>query len=163
MKKTPTLLMKELKYYHEEVNRLYSEDQERSSAPINEKNEYKYETGYSYENNRREIERIHEEELKIKSALAKFNAVTKVDGLDMTISEALVKIAQLKEDIKVLMPLANRAEVFRKNDDFRSSAETYKITYNQAKVRDDLRKLQKELTTIQMAVDRINLTALVEY
>ena len=154
--------MKELKFFQEELKRLYKEDEERSYAPVNEKMEYKYETGYSYENNRKKIRNIHEEELKIRSALAKFNATTKVDGLDMTISEALVKIGQLKDEIKVLMPMASRAEIFTE-DRYVSSPTTNKITYSQIKVKDDLTKAQRELANIQMAVDRTNLTALVEY
>ena len=154
--------MKELKFFQEELKRLYKEDEERSYAPVNEKMEYKYETGYSYENNRKKIHNIHEEELKIRSALAKFNATTQVDGLDMTISEALVKIGQLKDEIKVLMPMASRAEIFTE-DHYASSPTTNKIIYSQIKVKDDLTKAQRELANIQMAVDRTNLTALVEY
>ena len=162
MKKTPTLLMKELKFYREEITRLYKEDAERSYAPVNADMEYKYDTGYSYEKNRKKIREINEEEMKIRSALSKFNATTKVDGIDMTISEALVKISQLKDEVKQLMGLASRQEVFNE-EHYGAAPITNKIIYNQVVVKEDLRKAQKELANIQIAVDRINLTALVEY
>ena len=101
MLKTPTLLMKELNYLRAEAQRLHDEDLSRSYAPLNENMEYRYDTGYSYESNRKELERINKEELRIRSTLAKFNSVTKVEGLDLTIAEALVKIGQLKDEIKV--------------------------------------------------------------
>ena len=163
MKKTPTLLfLKELKFFQEELKRLHEEDEERSYAPIKENMEFKYETGYSYENNRQKIKDLHDQELLIRSALAKFNAVTKVDGLDMTIAEALVKIAQLRDEIKVLTTMASRKEIFLENH-YPSATVTNRITYNQIKVREDLAKAQKELANIQMAVDKTNLTALVDY
>ena len=154
--------MKELKYLGEEVKRLYKEDEERSYAPLNENMELKYKTGYSYEHNHEEIHKLHAEELRIKSALAKYNSVTVIDEINMTIAEALVKMAQLKEEIKVLSPLADKSEIF-KLQNYRYDEETYKIVYNQGKVIEDLRQLQRQLSKIQMAVDRINLTALVEY
>ena len=165
MQKTPTLLMKELNYLQSEATRLYTEDAERSSAPLNEKMEFKYDTGYSYENNRKELERIYKEELKIRSALAKFNSVTKANGIDLTIAEALVRIGQLKNEIKVLTSLSKKAEYTETTLGGYSSkiTVTSKINYDQNKVIEDLKKLQKELSTIQIAVDKTNLTTPIEY
>ena len=165
MLRTPTLLMKELNYLRTEATRLHSEDLERSCAPIDDKNEYKYDTGYSYESNRQEIERINKEELKIRSALAQFNSVTKAYGLDLTIAEALVRIGQLKSEIKVLSGLANKAEYTETSVGGYSSNKTVtnKINYDQNKVIEDLKALQKELSAIQIAVDKTNLTTPIEY
>ena len=166
LQKTPTLLMKELNFLTEEANRIYQEDAERSYAPVDENMEYKYETGYSYENNRKELERINKQELRIRSALAKFNSTTKAYGLDLTIAEALVRIAQLRVEIKALTTLANRTE-------YKETAVgggygltktiTTRINYDQNKVINDLRNLQHELSTIQIAVDKTNLTTPIEY
>lgn len=165
MQKTPTLLMKELKFLETEAERLHTEDLECSSAPLNEQMEFKYDTGYSYENNRKEMKKIYEEEMKIRSALAKFNAVTKADGLELTIAEALVRISQLKNEIKVLTKLANQKEYTETELGGYNNTKTltYKINYDQNKATQDLRALQKELSTIQIAVDKTNLTAIVNY
>ena len=154
--------MKELKFFQEELRRLHREDEERSYAPVNDKLEYKYNSGYSYEDNRKRIHEIHVEEMKIRTALAKFNAVTKADGLDMTISEALVRIAQLRDEIKALMSMTSRPEIYTE-DRYSGGQVTYKIMYDLNMVKDDLAKAQRELANIQMAVDRTNLTALVKY
>ena len=165
MNKTPTLLMKELKSLQSEVERLYAEEKERSSAPLNEKMEFKYDTGYSYEANRKELDRLFKEELKIRSALAKFNSVTKVEGFDLTIAEALVRISQLKNEVKVLSSLARKAEYSETTLGGYSSAKTvtYKINYDQTKAVEDLKKAQKELSALQIAVDKTNLSTPIEY
>lgn len=165
MQKTPTLLMKELNYLQTEANRLHLEDVERSYAPLNENMEFRYETGYSYENNRKEIERIYKEELKIRSALAKFNSVTKAYGLELTIAEALVRIGQIKNEIKVLSGLSTKTEYTETSIGGYGSNKTVtnKINYDQNKVIQDLKALQKELSAIQIAVDKTNLTTPIEY
>lgn len=165
MQKTPTLLMKELNYLQTEANRLHIEDVERSYAPLNENMEFRYETGYSYENNRKEIERIYKEELKIRSALAKFNSVTKACGLELTIAEALVRIGQIKNEIKVLSGLSTKTEYTETSIGGYGSNKTVtnKINYDQNKVIEDLKALQKELSAIQIAVDKTNLTTPIEY
>ena len=165
MKKTPTLLMKELNYLQTEINRLYSEDLERSSAPLNDDLTFKYDTGYSYERNRREIAELYDKELKIKSILAKFNSVTKAIGLDLTIAEALVRICQLKSEIRVLTTLSRKKEYTETSvDRYGDGANlTTKITFDQNKVILDLREKQQELSKIQIAVDRTNLTTQIDY
>ena len=161
-RKNPTLLMKELKYYQEELKRLHREDINKSQVPLDDKMNPKYETGYSYMDNRQRIDEIHEKESRIRSALAKFNAYTHVEGMDYTIAEALVVIGQLKDEIKVLQELAERPEIYTETG-YRGESTTYKINYHQGIVMNDLRRLQQRLTDIQMAVDRTNLTAEVEY
>lgn len=164
MTKTPTLLMKELNFLQSEAIRIHTEDTERSYAPVDENMEYKYETGYSYENNRKELERINREELRIRSALAKFNSTTKAHGLDLTIAEALVRIGQLRSEIKVLTALACRTEYTETSvGGYSSKTVTTKINYDQNKVINDLRNLQNELSAIQIAVDTTNLTTPIEY
>lgn len=165
MKKTPTLLMKELHFLQSEAKRLYQEEMDRSYAPLDENMEFKYETGYSYEKNREELNKIFLEELKIKSALAKFNSVNKAQGLDLTIAEALVRIGQLKNEIKSLDMLASRSEYNECSVGYRNSQKTTtnKINYDQNKVINELRRCQKELSTIQIAVDKTNLTTFIEY
>ena len=157
MKKTPTLLMKELKFLQSEAERLHLEDTERSFAPLNEKMEFRYDTGYSYEKNREEMNKIYEQELRIRSALAKFNSTTKIDGLDLTVAEALVRISQLQKEIKILTVLANRKEYTETSVGGYISNKTVinKINYDQNKAIADLKKLQQELSRIQIAVDEL--------
>ena len=76
--------------------------------------------------------------------------------------EVKIMAKKYKEEIKVLSELANKAEIY-KEDGYRGDYITYKINYDQEKVKTDLKAMQRQLTELQMAVERINLTALVEY
>lgn len=163
MQKTPTLLMKELNFLKKEAERLYNEEEERSYAPVNDKMAPKYDTGYSYENTRKELRRIHDEELRIRSTLVKFNCSTNVIGYDFTISEALIKIAQLRNEIDSLGDLAEKSEFFEDDDDYdERKPSTMKTCYDVKKAKADLRKCEKELSDLQVAVDKTNLTVLID-
>lgn len=153
--------MKELNYIREEIEQINKVDMEQSSVPLNENMQYMYESTYSYSDNRAKVKELQAREMAIKSALACFNSVTKAEGLDMTIAECLVRIGQIKSEIKVLSYMAKVAEydcgdlVDRYSQRNKS---IHKIVYDQEMVKKDLRELQQELTRIQVAVDRTNLT-----
>ena len=163
MKKTPTLLMKELTYIGEEIIRLHSEDENNSFAPLNDDLSYKYKNDYDYDDIRTQLQELYKKELHIKSLLAKFNNETKADGTDLTVQEALVRIAQLRHEIKVLTKLANTKEYFDvKGDYYERTSITNRVLYDVRKANADLKAAQKELTTLQMAVDKTNLTTFIE-
>ena len=162
MKKTPTLLMKELKYIEEEIKRLYNEDVTNSYAPLNSNMTFKYKPNYSYEQNHQELTELYKEELAIRSVLAKFNNETKADGTDLTIQEALVKIGQLKNEIKYLTILLDRKEYFTEKNSYYGEVITNKVLYEANKVQEDLKACQKELSKLQMAIDRTNLTTFID-
>ena len=165
MKKTATLLMKELNYIREEIERINKTDLEQSCVPLNENMEYMYVSSYSYSNNRTKIKELQAREMTIKSALARFNSTTKVEGLNMTIAECLVRIGQIKSEIKILGHMARVAEYDCGDINDRYSQRNkniLKTVYDQEQVRKDLRELQHELTEIQIAVDRTNLSTEVE-
>ena len=157
--------MKELKFLQSEAKRLHLEDTERSFASLNEQMEFRYDTGYSYEKNREEMKKIYEQELHIRCALAKFNRVTKIEGFDLTVAEALVRIGQLQGEIKILTDLATKTEYTETSVGGFGSNKTVtnKINYDQSKTIADLKELQQELSRIQIAVDKTNLTTPIEY
>ena len=111
------------------------------------------------------MNKIYEQELRIRSALAKFNSITKIEGLDLTVAEALVRISQLQKEIKILTVLANKTEYTETSVGGYGSNKTVtnKINYDQSKAIADLKKLQQELSRIQIAVDKTNLTTPIEY
>ena len=159
MQKTPTLLMKELTFLKKEAQRLYDAEEERSCAPVNDKMSFKYDTGYSYEDTRKELKRIHDDELRIRTALIKFNCTTKVIGYDLTLTEALIRLAQLRKEVDSLEELAERAEYFEDDDDYdEKKPNTMKICYDLKNAKADLRKCEKELSDLQVAIDKTNLT-----
>ena len=83
----------------------------------------------------------------------------------MTVAEALVRISQLQKEIKILTFLAKKTEYTEASVGGYISNKTVinKINYDQSKAIADLKKLQQELSRIQIAVDKTNLTAPIEY
>ena len=88
-----------------------------------------------------------------------FNTKTKVIGYDFNINEGLVRLAQLKEEVRHLTAMLNKGRYYR--DNYRT--ETTMAAYNYEIARATLRELQQKLSAIQVAIDKTNLNSVVEY
>ena len=62
MRKTPALLMKELKAISKEIETILKDDKENSYAPLNNEMKIKYDNNYDYEANRKRIKELFDEE-----------------------------------------------------------------------------------------------------
>ena len=159
--------MKKLKYIEQEISDIHRNDEKDAYVPIIEntdKDGHKtltpaYEVIYDFAGNRKRINELYEEELKIKRALNEHNQKTNVNGYDYSISEGLIRLAQLKQEIKTLTSVSREGMYIR--DGYRDS--TKKATYNPTEVKEALRKAQHELSQLQVAIDRTNLMENIEY
>ena len=157
MKKSPTLLMKELKFIKERIAQLHKADLQDSLEWVsNLDEEPSLLSGYSYEGNREAIKELRKREGAIHRALSIFNLTTKVPGFDLTVSEGLLRLGQLRSEIEVLGTLASRHQT-RKVDSYDPHYE--KCCYDVAKAKDDLDAMREERTSLQVAIDRLNLTS----
>ena len=98
-----TELMKRLKTIEEDIKEIHSNDDESSFVPVEKYCDELitlYEATYDFELNRSKILELYEEERKIKNVLSNFNNNTKVYGYNFNINEGLIRIAELKEEIK---------------------------------------------------------------
>ena len=165
MKKVPSLLMKELKYIQSEIERILNSDLHESTGPLDDQQkDFLFDNGYSYEENKQALAELYDRELKIRGALSKFNSTYMIEEAGMTVSEALVRIAQLQRRAKVLRGLFNMAETFKTHDPYgRNPGDVHRVRFNKEAAKADLETLQGEMTSLQVAVDRINLTIPVEY
>ena len=118
MKVSATELMKRLKYIEEEINDIHRNDEEKAYVAVNERHLDSgvelvplYESGYDFVGNRNRIKELHDEERKIKRTLNRFNNDTNVTGYDFPIAEGLVRIAELKAEVRVLTNLSRNGEV----------------------------------------------------
>ena len=118
---SPTELMKRLKYINCEISDLHNNDNELSYVPAekvrNENGTTVMEpvmnSEYSFEDNRCKINRLQQEELKIRRALNEFNNNTYVEGFGFNIAEALVRLAQLKGEIKVVTNMVKKGAFYK--------------------------------------------------
>ncbi len=156
MKKSPTMLMKELKYIKEKIAELHKADLQDSVEGVSSLKDEPQLSTYSYEENRNAIKELREREETIHRALSIFNLTTKVPGFDLTVSEGLLRLGQLRSEVDVLSTLASRHQVRKVNNyDFRYE----KCCYDVAKAKEDLAVLREERTALQVAIDRLNLTS----
>lgn len=170
MKVTATELMKQLKFIEEEINEIHHDDEEKSTVLVEKHNDgnFKsslvpvYEEEYDFFANRNRIKELHEEERKIRNILSVFNSSTLVDGFDFTISEGLVRITELKSEIKVLTNLAKKKQFSSSNNYLNNEVIIYKASYSIDDAKKVLRASQRELSALQVAIDKTNLNSEIE-
>lgn len=166
MKTSATELMKKLKYIEQEIDDIHRNDEQESYVPVERSNEDgrvkyvpAYESTYNFLNNRRRIGELYKEEAKIKKVLNEYNQKTKVSGYSFNINEGLIRLGQLKSEVKTLTNLSKHGLFIR--DGYREGVR--KATFEYDEVKEELRKAQKELSALQVAVDRTNLFSEIEY
>lgn len=169
MKVTATELMKQLKYIESEIEDIHNADKNNCTALLQKQNDSKgnqvlvplYESDYDFASNRAKIRELHKEERKIRNTLSLFNAKTKVDGNNFTISEGLVRIAELKSEISILAGLASRTQFNTKTS--YQEVHVIKTLYNVEEAKEVLRAYQRELSALQVAIDKTNLNSEIEF
>lgn len=168
MKASATELMKRLKYIENELDDIHTSDENNSSVPVVEtvidkqtKLAELYESTYNFDENRARVQELFQEEREIKKLLNKFNNETLVEGYDFTVAEGLVRIAQLKSEIKVITSITRNGEYFR--PDRYSSGGVKKSVFDIKAAKETLKEYQRALSALQVAVDRTNLNSTIEY
>ena len=168
MKSSATELMKRLKYIENELDDIHTSDEINSSVPVVEtvidkqtKLTELYESTYNFDENRKRAEELFQEEREIKMLLNKFNNETLVEGYDFTLSEGLVRIAQLKSEIRVITSITKNGEYFR--PDRYGSSGVKKSVFDIKAAKETLKEYQRELSALQVAVDKTNLNSTIEY
>lgn len=162
MKKCNTELMKDLKVIQELMNAARQKQHHNSTVSYTEREKASVVCNFDYEASQHEFAQLQAEERHIKKLLAVSNATTKVEGYDITIAEALVLLAQLSANKKFLSRLATKEQVVRESSEYRKEVEFTKACYDIGKAQADLAKLNKDIAKLQMALDRTNLTNLIE-
>lgn len=163
MKKCNTELMKELKEIQELIEFAKKREEKNCTLTYTEMDSDTPETptDYDYEFARKEIYDLQKEERRIKNLLAISNATTQVQGFNMTLAEALVYLAQLSQNKVQLSAMANRSKLER-TQGYRGYTEYTKALYDIKKAQSDLVEVNREIAKLQMAIDRTNLTNLIE-
>ena len=160
MKKCHTEIMKEIKKLEEVKETLLNEESDNCIVTYLQK-ETPINTGYDYNLTNIKIEECDTEILRLKSLLTKANVETNVGGFEMTISEALVYLAQLNEKLKRLSYLVN-LKPLKRSTGYDSVPEFTKIVFDREKVLKDYEEVRNLIPKLQMAIDRTNLNHMIE-
>lgn len=161
MKKCNTELLKEIKILEEKKEDIITLEDEECKVTYLE-GEKKIKSNYSYENVRKAIDDIDTKIRKYKALLAISNATTIVLEFNMTIGECLIYLAQLNSKKQLLSNYASQKQLKRVSSTYSNKVEYTELLYDVDKVKIELLELQRLIARLQMAIDRTNLTNLIE-
>ncbi len=159
MKMTHTEAMKEIKKLEDQKSALLQVENETCTVTYTEK-ETPIDTKYDYTKFTTELDSIDLRIRQLKGALAKSNSTTIVKGFDMSVSEALVYLAQLNSHLSRFKKLAEKQPLVRTSALYRNS--TYELTktlYDVSVAKEEYQKCFDLISKLQMAIDLTNLTS----
>lgn len=167
MKKCNTELMKELKAVQSEITELILNVNSKSKVSYYE-GEEEVERDFDYKEFVNKFNELQERERKIKALLNYSNATTRLVGMeDMTIGEGLVKLAQLNNKLKTIAGLKTNKQIVKniQHATFEGDKDRVYVTeclYEPAVVDEEIKSLQQEISRLQVAIDRTNLTNMID-
>lgn len=152
--------MKKIKQLEEEINILQNE--ERMNCVVSYKEgEKKTAPAYDYAKTRKLINEANDEIRRIKYALQVANTTYKVDNFNISISEALVYLAQLNAEYSRLSLLSNRTKISRRIT-ANGVLEYTECQYDPEKVKEDQKNLYAKINKLQVSIDRANLNCFID-
>ena len=161
---------KQMKMCHTEAMKLIKELEQLKEQLISfedrcckvsyREDEAKAASSYDYQTTRAKIEELDERVLAIRSALSKANCSVSVDD-KFTISEALVRLAQLQKKCAQLDFLSRQRQLSRRITE-NGTLEFTECNYDVAKATADMADVRGEINRLQIAIDRANLNNYIE-
>lgn len=162
MKKCNTEIMKDIKTLEETKNDLLAFENSNCSHTYS-KYEEPIVNGYDYSSTKEEISKINDRVRYLKGLLAYSNVTTIVEGFNMTIGEALIYLAQLNGEKERIKRLASRKVLTRTSGGYlENGAEYTQLEYDPEIAKQDLKTIIDLVYKLQLAIDRTNLTNMIE-
>lgn len=127
-----------------------ADEKERPAAPF-----------YDFDSTSRKLGEYEAKVRKLKHAINVFNVSTVLPGLDITIDEALVKMAMLNQRKKTLQEMRSMQPLTR-SQGYGKAAEYRVRNFEPKPVQDVYDQVSAELLEIQQALNRANLTEEIE-
>ena len=121
----------------------------------------KIDTGYDFAVTRTQIKEIDSEIMRLKHLLNTANATVKVEEFDLTIGECLVHMAQLNNEKLILERMA-RATAKTRRTVYNGAVEYTVTNYDIGVCKQYLEEIKAKVMKLQLAVDRINLSNMIE-
>ena len=162
MKKCNTELMKELKELQSLINFIQEREDRTCVLRYGDNDKSEIHNEYNYDKTRKELEELQLQERRIKRLLAQSNATTIVEGFEMTIAESLVYLGQLSQNKARLTRMASREKITRERPGYSGWPEYTKAMYDIDKAQADLADVNRQIAKLQMAIDRTNLTNMID-
>lgn len=156
---TSASINKEIKRLQEEKEYILSQE-EKASIFVEVEGAAPNIPEYDYSEVQSQINRIDDTIAKMKHALNVFNVSTTIKDSDLTIDEALVRMAQLNNRKNKLDEMRKRLKKQRKSDTYRPSnlVEYVCVNYELEDVKKDYAEVIQQITELQMKLDYTNQT-----
>lgn len=151
---------KMLKALEDEKAYLLSMEEEASVYVLAEEEQAEA-PSYNYGETQAKIDEIDKKVRIIKHALNQFNTTTVLEGVGITIDEALVEMAQLNRKKGKLDGMRKRLPKSRKKEEFYRSSNLIEyeyVNYDIQNVQSDYLKVSDRITELQIALDFCNQT-----
>ena len=124
-----------------------------------EKDRFDY--GYSFSKTRETVCDIDNEIRKLRHLLNISNATTTVPEFSMTLGECLVYLAQLNRELSIVSSMAKK-EPITTTTTFGGKVEYKSLNYDKDECQVKADWLQTTIAQLQIAIDRTNLTNMIE-
>ncbi len=138
---------------------LEREQRDRSFVYIDENSKIVPE--YSYEETRRQVDELDAKIRYLRHILSVANCNVMVEGFDISIGEALVLLAQSQNKCRILSSMASRQQKTQQTS-YSGKMEVTECNYDVEQVRKDYEDLRLEINKLQVAIDKANLTNVVD-
>ena len=122
----------------------------------------KIETGYNFMESRKQLDNIDFEIRKLKHLVNVVNTTTVIPEYNLTIDECIIFLAQLNNELRILDSMRQKKSVVRKSCMGSNIIEFTETCYNVEECKDLFDKVNAEIQKLQMCIDRINLTEMIE-
>lgn len=160
MKKTIKESMKHISLLQQQINSITQEENNNNFINYATSKD-KDETDFDFEAVNQEIEALNAEILKIRSAINKANQTTMVGVNDYSISDALIRIAQLSANSERFKILASNKQKDR-NSTFSGSIEYTEYLYDVKVAKELYLTTVEKIHQLQTAVDKANILTEIE-
>ena len=154
--------MKDIKKLEARKQSLLNKEARNSFSKYSENEEIKSTNEYSYLDTRKEVNAIDSRIRHLKYLLSKNNIETIIDSFNMSLTEGLIYLSQLTKEKSVISLLASKDKITRTSNNYSALVEYTTLNYDLTKVKEDLEEIENKISSLQIAIDRANLTNEIE-
>lgn len=153
-------IMKKIKLLEQTKNDILAEEHRINEVTYQTEKD-KIDFGYNFYETRKKVDDIDREVRKYKRLLNYSNATTIVEGFDMTLGECLVYMAQLNNQVYLLESLSKKEAMTRRST-VNGVIEYTALNYEKAECQSKLQWVLETIAVLQIAIDRTNLTNMID-
>jgi hypothetical protein len=160
MKMCNAEILKKIKLLEQNKSDVISEESRIHQVSYQEEKD-RFDYGYSFSKTRETINGLDAEIRKLKHLLNVSNATTIVPEFSMTLGECLVYLAQLNRELSIVSRMAKK-EPTTTTTTYGGKVEYTVLNYDKEECQTKLEWLQNTIAGLQIAIDRTNLTNMIE-